>query len=56
MRSQPAWAAWIEISSDSPAQLIASASQPAWAAWIEIQNKKCLNVKKNVAARMGCVD
>ena len=35
IKSQPAWAAWIEIdTSTSNADL--QLSQPAWAAWIEI--------------------
>ncbi len=35
-KSQPSWAAWIEISSEPPYLSFGFKSQPSWAAWIEI--------------------
>ena len=54
--SQPAWAAWIEITDREDKKIWKKRSQPAWAAWIEIWiDEDKANVDR-VAARMGCVD
>ena len=55
-KSQPSWAAWIEILIICKILLSAFLSQPSWAAWIEIKIDLEVREKALVAALLGCVD
>ena len=55
-KSQPSWAAWIEIYALVLYRKFRRPSQPSWAAWIEMLINAAGKRSFAVAALLGCVD